>query len=94
MVLDAFILQHIQLCDWNTAGSVQCNPYYGGCAGASLGTSWPNHCYPNHVWSGSAQSSGVYWVPNLNGRSIILYGACNTGYCPVSFAFSVRCMRI
>lgn len=80
---------HIKL-----VGSVRCGELWSGCAGAAVGTEWANNCYPNIAWSSSAQSSGVYWSPYLNGGSVSLHGACGTGYCPVSLAFSVRCVLV
>ncbi len=82
-------MQHsrLQLCDANSAGSVRCNYRGGGCAGAA-----ETNCYPYIVWSASAQSTGVYYSPEFNGSSIKFYQACGTGYCPVSYAFSVRCL--
>ncbi len=78
----------LQLCDNLAAGSVRCYYRNGGCAGSANG-----NCYPYHNWTNTAQSSGVFWAPNLNSGSINMYGACGTGYCSNTFAFSVRCVH-
>ena len=44
----------LQLCDQLSAGSAQCYPLNGGCAGAALNTSFGNNCYPLTIWSGNS----------------------------------------
>lgn len=64
---------------------MQC--YLIGCAGSNNG-----YCYPYIVWSGSAQSSRVYWSPELLVGGLSFTTACGTGYCPDTLTFSVRCV--
>ncbi len=64
MVLDAFILQHIQLCDWYTAGSVQCQERNGGCAGAVNG-----NCYPYAFWSNTFVADSQRYAYDFAGGS-------------------------
>ena len=67
---------------------MQCLWRDGGCAGSNN-----DGCNPNHVWTGTT-SSDTYAVPNLNGGSINTTGACNSGFCPASRGFSVRCVLV
>ena len=87
MVLDAFILQHIQLCDWYTAGSVQCYPV-GGCAGAAVGTEWANTCYPHNAWSSAQDTSGNRCSYRIETGNFI------SGCWSATLALGVRCVRM
>ena len=61
-------------------GSVQCGPYYGGCAGSING-----NCNPNAFWSGtliSGSSYHAFWADR---------GTINTGSRDTIEAYSVRC---
>ena len=83
----------MQLCDqWERSkyGAAQCK-WLGGCQGAAFNTNWATHCYPNIIWSGTPSGS-EYWSPHLNSGTFHMTGACTTGHCPVSLAFTVRCV--
>ncbi len=55
-----------------------------GCEGSGDG------CHAHHIWSGSLLSGIVYGVSFLRSGSISYTGACGSGYCPYTHAFSVR----
>ena len=71
-------------------GAAQCYLLIGGCQGAATSTSWTAQCYPDIIWTSKAGGSG-YYSPDLAYGSIS-YGACSTGICPASMAFTVRCV--
>ncbi len=85
----------LQLCNNTTGastGAPRCNNLGGKCKGAAPGTGNADNCYPNHIWTDTLKSGSSYWGPNLNNGVINLTNACNTGYCPSTLAFSVRCV--
>ena len=70
-----------QLCDnYSGKGALQCQNLSGGCPGSS-----DNNCYPNYVWSGTADGSNYY---NFNLNS----GTFNQNSHVPTRARSVRCV--
>ena len=82
------------LCDYQLAGSVRCYLLSGGCAGCSIGSAFIGNCYPSHYWSFTPQTAGVYRSPVLLGGAVNTHDACVVGYCPITLAFSVRCLAL
>ncbi len=76
----------LQLCDRNASfGSVRCDGAYGVCTGAAYG-----ECWSSYMWSVSLQSGTSYWASGLLDGVLRLDAACYIGYCPYTYAFSVR----
>ncbi len=88
--MSSFIVKQVnrQLCDWNTAGSVQCMTNWGACAGAADGLYGDaNNCYAMYIWS-PAQESGKHWSARVVSGSYGLFLYNDT------LAFSVRCVKV
>ena len=69
----------LQLCDMNSAGSVQCSNLVGGCTGSSSG-----NCGAAHLWSSPVQPDGNYYNPYLGS------GTFNAHYRNALGSISVR----
>ncbi len=71
----------------STYGAAQCYPLVSGCQGAV----YDSTCYPYHIWS-ETLSNSKYYAPYLIGGTLGIKGPCSGELCPVSIAFSVRCV--